>query len=171
MDYCGSIFAALASFSAMSASLAIRTSKASGVHDHLLDAERVSLLLVAGLLIALTISACILATTSRGVFFGTKAPTQKSKSESARPASMVVGTSGSAAARLEARHRKRQHLAVLDQRQAGVIGAEIDVDAAGHRLGQRLRRALERHQLAFEARGQRKRSIVRCGGVPMPAAP
>ena len=38
--------------------------------------------------------------TSRGVCLGTNSPIQKSKSESGKPASSVVGTSGSAAARL-----------------------------------------------------------------------
>ena len=71
---------------------------------------------------ALTISACILATMSRGVFFGTKAPTQKSKSEFGMPASIVVGTSGSADARLELDTASGSTLPARINGSAGVIG-------------------------------------------------
>ena len=70
----------------------------------------------------MTISACILATTSRGVFFGTNAPTQKSKSESGTPASIVVGTSGSAEARLELDTASASSLPSPISGSAGVIG-------------------------------------------------
>ena len=125
---------------------------------------------VAGLSIALTVSSCILATMSRGVFFGTNAPTQKSKSESGTPASIVVGTSGSADARFELDTASARSLPSPINGSAGGDRAEIHIDAAGHHFGQRLRRALERHEWPSNPAARRKRSIVRCGGVPMPAA-
>ena len=106
----------------MSASFAIRASKASGAMIICSTPSVVSLSLVAGLSIALTISACILATTSRGVCFGTNAPTQKSKSESGTPASIVVGTSGSADARLELDTASASTLPSRISGSAGVIG-------------------------------------------------
>ena len=95
------MLAALASVTAIPASLAMRASKSCGCMVMGSTPSLASLSLTEELSIAFTISAWILATRSREVLFGTSAATQKSKSESGNPASTVVGTSGRAEARFE----------------------------------------------------------------------
>src|SRR5262245_15844649 len=95
------------------------------------------------------------ATTSRGVRLGTAMPTQKSKSDSGKPASSMVGTFGSAVARLALLTASDQ-LTLLNERERRGQRREIHVHTSGQHLGQRLRRPLERNQLSLEAGGKAK---------------
>src|SRR5499427_8457009 len=93
--------AALASVTAIGASRAMRASNSSGCMTISSTPSLESFSFTDGSRSPFTVSAWMRATMSRGVFFGTTMPTQKSKSESGTPASSVVGTSGRADVRFE----------------------------------------------------------------------
>src|SRR3981189_2348602 len=90
---------------------------------------------------------------SRGVCLGTSAPTQKSKSESGKPDSSVVGTCGNAEARLALLTANAVSLPSLMKGSAARIG---QIDPTRQNLRERLGRAFERHQLALEPRSKPK---------------
>src|SRR5262249_40068883 len=100
-DHFAAMPAALASATAIGASRAMRASKSSGCMIMSSTPSLGSFSCTDGSRSPFTVSAWMRATISRGVFFGTTMPTQKSKSESGTPASSVVGTSGRADVRFE----------------------------------------------------------------------
>src|SRR5712672_3472383 len=138
--------AALASVTAMGASLAMRASKSSGVMINGSTPSLASFSFTDGSESPLTVSWWMRATVSRGVFLGTTMPIQKSKSESGKPASTVVGTSGNA--------EERSELALPDEGERRRDRGKVHVHAAGDYLGERFRRALERNDLPLETGGE-----------------
>ena len=71
---------------------------------------------------AFSVSSCSLTMMSRGVFAGTNRPLQNGYAELARPASPLVGTSGSSAARFSALIASATSLPSLINGSAGAIG-------------------------------------------------